>query len=148
MASLSIEQVDPAATWHLRRMVLRPHQTVEQVAADSDKPGVFAIGALLERSLRACAVAMPEPFPDRPEQPDAWRIRGMAAHPEHRGQGLGTLVLDRLLAELRLRDAKLAWCHARVRAVPLYERAGFATIGEAWDDPEIGPHVRMWTLLA
>jgi len=25
-----------------------------------------------------------------------------------------------------------------------YERAGFVTRGEPWDDPEIGPHVAMW----
>lgn len=147
MTRLSIEQVDPHATVWLRQRILRPHQTYDEVLAETDVPDVFAIGALVERSLVSCVVAHPEPFPAAPEQADAWRLRGMATDPAQRGQGHGASVLSRVLDELRLRGAGLVWCNARTPAADLYRRAGFVTVGEAWDDAVIGPHVRMWRRL-
>lgn len=128
----------------LRQRVLRPHQTYDEVAAETAVPELFAIGALLERALVSCVVAHPERFPDDPERPDAWRLRGMATDPARRGEGHGAAVLARMLDELRLRDARLVWCNARTPATGLYRRAGFETVGEPWGDPLIGPHVRMW----
>lgn len=147
VASLSIEQVDPYATVWLRQRVLRQHQTFDEVAAETDVPDLFAIGALVERSLVSCVVAHPDPFPvdGGPAGRDgAWRLRGMATDPAHRGHGYGAAVLDRVLDELRLRGAEMVWCNARTPAEGLYRRAGFAATGEPWDDPDIGPHVRMW----
>lgn len=142
-----MEQVDPFATVWLRHRVLRPHQTYDEVAAETDVPEVFAIGALVERALVSCVVAHPETFPSEPDRPDAWRLRGMATDPAHRGQGHATSVLARTLDELRLRGAGLVWCNARLPAEKLYRRAGFVRNGEPWDDPLIGPHVRMQRIL-
>lgn len=149
VTSLSVEQVDPYATVWLRQRVLRPRQSYDEVLAETDVPDLFAIGALLERSLVACVVAHPEPFPCEgpPAGPNSWRLRGMASDPAHRGQGYGAAVLDRVLDELRLRGAEVVWCNARTAAVGLYRRAGFEAVGEPWDDPDIGPHVRMWRAL-
>lgn len=151
VTSVSVEQVDPYATVWLRQRVLRPHQTYDEVLAETDVPDLFAIGALVERALVSCVVAQPDPFPPSDDQPEAaipgsvaWRLRGMATDPAQQGNGYGTAVLARVLDELRLRGAGLVWCNARVPAEGLYRQAGFATIGEPWDDPEIGPHVRMW----
>ena len=148
-----MEQVDPYATVWLRQRVLRPHQTYDEVRAETDVPELFAIGALVERSLVSCVVAHPDPLPggglpaSAAHDGSAWRLRGMATDPAQQGQGYGTAVLARLLDELRLRGARLVWCNARVPAAGLYRQAGFATIGEPWDDPVIGPHVRMWRRL-
>lgn len=144
MASRSVEQVDPYATVWLRQRVLRPHQSYDEVLAETDVQDLFAIGALVERALVSCVVAHPEPLPEEPDRPDAWRLRGMATDPARRGQGHGAAVLARMLDELRLRGAALVWCNARTPAAGLYRRAGFVTIGQPWDDPVIGPHVRMW----
>lgn len=141
--SISVEQVDPRMTLPLRRRVLRPHQAYDEIAAETDVEGLFAIGALVERVLVSCVVAHPQPFPAEPSLQHAWRLRGMATSPDHRGQGLGGQVLARTLDELRLRGAVLVWCNARIPAVALYERAGFTVAGEPWEDPLLGPHVRM-----
>jgi predicted GNAT family N-acyltransferase len=37
----------------------------------------------------------------------------------------------------------LLWCNARISARSFYERAGFVTRGDVWDDPNLGPHVKM-----
>lgn len=147
MTRVSVEQVDPYATVWLRQRVLRPHQSYDEVLAETDVPELFAIGALVERSLVSCVVAHPDPFPGAggpAGRSGVWRLRGMATDPAHRGQGHGAAVLDRLLDELRLRGAAVVWCNARTAAVGLYLRAGFAELGEPWIDPDIGPHVRMW----
>ncbi|MDO7868149.1 GNAT family N-acetyltransferase [Nocardioides jiangxiensis] len=153
MTSVSVEQVDPYATVWLRQRVLRPHQSYDEVLAETDVPGLFAIGALVERSLVSCVAAHPDAFLPGPElglgevAETAWRLRGMATDAAHRGQGHGAAVLARMLDELRLRSVALVWCNARTPAEGLYRRAGFVTTGEPWVDPEIGPHVRMWRRL-
>ncbi|GAB2980416.1 GNAT family N-acetyltransferase [Nocardioides montaniterrae] len=151
VATTSVEQVDPRATVWLRRKVLRPNQQPAEIAAETDVPGMFAIGAFVERALVCCVVAHPDAFPAEPEtEPEtdpAWRLRGMATDPQHRGQGHGAAVLERMLEELRLRDAAIVWCNARTPARTLYARAGFEVVGAEWVDPEIGPHVRMWRRL-
>lgn len=141
---LSVEQVEPARTLALRRAVLRPHQSLAEIATETGRPGTFAVAALLDGVVTCCAIALPEPSPDFPDRDGSWRLRGMATAPEHRSEGLGAMVLDRIVDEVRSRGASLLWCNARLRAQAFYERAGFAVIGEGWDDPTIGPHQRMW----
>ena len=144
VASLSIEQVDPASTVLLRREVLRPHQGFAELLAETDAiPDVFAIAALVERQVVSCALAGPEPCPDLPSAAEPWRVRGMATDPQHRGQGLGSRVLARVMEEVRRRGGRTIWCNARVPARALYERAGFRPVGDPWVDPVIGPHLRM-----
>ncbi len=135
--------VDPALTVPLRRRVLRPHESEEQVAAAMTDPDVVAVGVVEDDRLVACALAQPEPCPDPVAGSRPWRLRGMATHPDLRGQGLGAAVLVRLLDEAAVRGADVVWCNARVPAMGLYERAGFVVLGEPWEDPVIGPHVRM-----
>jgi predicted GNAT family N-acyltransferase len=48
---------------------------------------------------------------------------------------------------VRERGGGLLWCNARVPAVAFYERAGFNTRGEVWNDPQIGPHIAMELLV-
>jgi GNAT superfamily N-acetyltransferase len=77
-----------------------------------------------------------------PEEP-GFRVRGMATAPPARGQGLGSVVLDALLAHAREQGADVVWCAARPRAQSLYARAGFVPDGEPWMEPGLGPHQRM-----
>ena len=72
----------------------------------------------------------------------------MATAPSHRGLGVGTLVLSELVKHCRAGSGAGLWCHARVPAQGFYERAGFVAVGEPWDDPEIGPHMKMHLPLA
>ena len=72
----------------------------------------------------------------------------MATRHDLRGRGIGAAVLGRAVAHVAGHGGGLLWCNARLPAVPLYRRAGFFEVGEPWDDPEIGPHVVMWRLVA
>jgi len=67
----------------------------------------------------------------------------MATKDEMRGRGLGTLVLDALIEHARASGGEIIWCHARIGALDFYRRAGFVTIGDAFDDG-LALHNSMW----
>jgi predicted GNAT family N-acyltransferase len=105
--------------------------------------------------LVAIASAIPQALadvePDPPSQPDrhaddvlrSFRLRGMATHPQYRGQGLGAALLRKCIEQARHAGGEVLWCNARTSAIEFYRRAGFEAVGEEFETPDIGPHVRM-----
>ena len=73
-----------------------------------------------------------------------WRLRGMATLESVRGQGVGRRVLETAIDHVARHGGRLLWCNARVRAIPFYERAGFAGLGELFDEPDVPQHLVMW----
>ncbi len=148
--ALRVALVDPTVTLPLRQQVLRPHQSVEDIADETpEAPDVLAVAAFVTdqrgaEELVGTAIVLPEPLPDLPGRPGGWRLRGMATATDYRDRGVGAQVLGRVIETVRDRGGLVLWCNARVRAQPFYERAGLTVIGEPWVDPQIGPHVRMW----
>lgn len=51
------------------------------------------------------------------------------------------------MGHVEARGGGLLWCNARLTAVGFYQRGGFETLGEPWEEPLIGPHVAMWKLV-
>lgn len=135
-----VREVTAAETAELRRQVLRDGRPV---ALPGDGDPAFHIGVFDQGVLVGTGNVRRDPAPWAPEEP-AWRLRGMATDPAHRGRGVGAAVLDALVAHVRAAGGGVLWCNARTPAQRFYERAGLATRGEPWVDPEIGPHVRMW----
>ncbi len=149
--------VGPDAVRPLRAAVLRPGRPAAEsvfpgddddatvhVAAVDSQGGVLAVGSALPD-------APPWPIPATGHHAAVWRIRGMAVAEEARNCGLGGRVLDRLLREVAARpggEGTVVWCNARLRAVPLYERAGFVAAGPDFDDPHLGPHRPMLLVTA
>ena len=112
-----------------------------------DDPGAAHFAVVAGGAPVAVASVLAEPHPATPDDGD-WRLRGMATAPERRGEGLGAALVEACAAHVRERGGRRLWCHARIGAVPLYERAGFAAETGAFDVPGIGPHVRMSLPLA
>jgi uncharacterized protein (TIGR02453 family) len=136
MAGLAVRPVPLEATRPLRQAVLRPHQTVDELAAD-EPAGSLAFAAFDGDALVAVGLV------GREGAREAWRVRGMATEPGARGRGAGTAVLDALVRHAEGEGALLVWCNARTGAISLYERAGFEVVSEVFEPPHIGPHVRM-----
>ncbi len=136
MPELSLRPVRLEQTRALRREVLRPYQTVEELAGH-EPPGALAIGAFEGAELVAVGLVGPE------GEPGDWRVRGMATAVHARGRGAGSRVLQALVQHAVEHGATRVWCNARIRARSLYERAGFEVASEEFDLPPIGPHYRM-----
>ena len=120
----------------LRQAVLRPYMTVDEMAGH-EPSGSVAAGAFEGDELVSVGLV------GREGDPGAWRVRGMATAPHARGRGAGAAVLDALVLHAADQGATSVWCNARVRAIPLYERAGFIVVSDVFEPPDIGPHVRM-----
>jgi len=129
--AVSVEQTRP-----LRQAILRPHLTLDEMAA-SEPPDAVAVGAFAGDELVAVGLVGPQ------GAPGAWRVRGMATVPRARGRGAGTAVLTALLDHATTHGAKRVWASVRTPARSLYERAGFRVISEEFELPDIGPHVLM-----
>ena len=134
-----VRRSDAADTEDLRRRVLRPGST-GPIPGDGDLAGVVFVSAYDDGALVATGNVRPEPAPFGGPGVH-WRLRGMATEPARRGQGHGAAVLAALVAHCREGGGTLLWANARLPALEFYLRAGFATRGEPWVDPEIGPHV-------
>ena len=135
-----MREVQPADTVELRRQVLRGGRPV---ALPGDADPAFHLGVYENGLLLGTGNVRVDPAPWDPDRP-AWRLRGMATAPEHRGRGVGALVLEGLIRHARAQGGGVLWCNARTPAQAFYARAGLVTRGDPWEDPEIGPHVVMW----
>jgi ribosomal protein S18 acetylase RimI-like enzyme len=136
MSHLDLRSIPLAETRELRRDVLRPYMTVDELASHEPE-GAVAFGAFEGGKLIAVGLVGPD------GEPGDWRIRGMATKPEARGQGAGTEVLQALVQHAVDHGATRLWCNARTPALSLYERAGFMATSEEFETPRIGPHYRM-----
>ena len=136
MTDVVVRPVSLEQTRALRQAILRPHQTLAELAAH-EPAGTFAVGAFDGDELVSVGYVVAE------GEPGAWRIRGMATVPAARGRGAGTAVLDALLAHARAHGARRIWCNARTPARSLYERAGLRVASDEFELPEIGPHLLM-----
>lgn len=136
MSEMVLRAVPVAQTRPLRQAILRPHQSMEEMAAD-EADGVFAVAVLRDREPIAVGMIAPD------GQPGGWRVRGMATAGHARGLGAGRAVLDALLAHALDHGAARIWCNARAGARGFYERAGFETASDEFTLPDIGPHFVM-----
>lgn len=72
----------------------------------------------------------------------AGKIGRIAVFAGFRGRGAGASILRRLLLEARRRGIRKPWLHAQVQALPFYEKFGFRSEGDEFDEAGI-LHVRM-----
>ncbi|HEV7728088.1 MAG TPA: GNAT family N-acetyltransferase [Modestobacter sp.] len=136
--TVTIEQVDAAATYPLRARVLRQGRPVE-ITGD-DAPYTLHLAARTSDGDVVGVVRFhPRDCPWR-EAEAAWQLRGMATDPRVRGLGAGRALVAEGLSRVVALGGDLVWCDARAAAVGFYERIGFATVTEAYDLPPVGPH--------
>jgi GNAT superfamily N-acetyltransferase len=142
---LTVARVPVADTHALRQRVLRPGAPPARTRlAVDDEPDTAAFAASTDDGqIVGTGIVYPEPCPWQPDRPGAWRLRGMATAEGRRGAGVGARVLAAVVDHAAAHGGTLVWCNARIPARRFYERAGFVAHGDPWDEPEIGPHIRM-----
>lgn len=145
MTPPDIRRVSAAETYPLRHRVLHPELEPDGVGLPGDdRPGAghFAAYGPGDELVGVVTVTPEAPSWD-PQATGAWRLRGMATASEVRGGGVGAALVDRALDHVRTGGARTLWCSARMAAFGFYQRMGFATTGEVWEEPVIGPHIAM-----
>ena len=151
-----VQPVNPSCTYQLRRDVLRPQMSVdEMVLFGDDAPDTGVFGAIDRDSGELVATAnvrredppaglREDVAPDSTAAP--WRLRGMATREDLRGRGIGALVLEACVRHVGAQGGGFLWCNARVPARRFYARGGFAEWGEEFESFDV-THVVMWRLV-
>jgi GNAT superfamily N-acetyltransferase len=138
VAAIKVRSVPAAQTRALRRSILRPHQSINEML-DTEPDGAYAVGVFEGEELIATGLIGPDPQRGL----GSWRVRGMATKASARGRGAGTAVLAALLDHARVQGVRSVWCNVRTPARSLYERAGFRAVSDEFELPGIGPHLVM-----
>ena len=146
----TVAKISAKDTLAIRQQVLRPNWTVEQCNFEEDlDETTFHIGAFQDSKLIGIATMMRVSSAELADiDTDQYRLRGMAVLPEYRDQGIGHSILDECIEEVRLRECKLFWCNARIKAARFYTAAGFSKTSETtFDIPGAGLHFLMFKQL-
>ncbi|RYY11320.1 MAG: GNAT family N-acetyltransferase [Cytophagaceae bacterium] len=72
------------------------------------------------------------------------KLERFAVLDDFRNQGIGVALVQQVLADVAAEapDAAQVYLHAQLRAIPLYERMGFAKVGEMFEECDI-QHYKM-----
>lgn len=140
---MEVESIPAKRARPVRHAVLRPTApAADNIYPGDDEPGTFHAGLYDGAELVAVASVFNEPPPGE-EDPDAWRLRGMAVLPNYQNRGYGTKLLEICIAYVNESGASQLWANARTGAKKFYESEGFKPEGEIFDVPHSGPHYFM-----
>lgn len=166
---MNIARLSAQETWPLRRDVLRPGQSLENVNFAEDIEPTAAHFGLLYTAIHPITsgknhlivgvasmynkppdihaphvMAMPGPARANLLGGQAWQLRGMATAAAARGTGGGGALLQACIAHATERRGLLFWCNARTGVRGFYEKYGLRVSGEPYEVATVGPHVFMW----
>jgi len=129
-------------TIELRRLLLADLREIEEIerrsyptpwsrsmfAGELAKPSSICLGAFQADDEEAALVG----YLIVSRYVDAWHVMNVAVDPQHRGRGVGTMLLERLF-DLTADDARRGYTLevrvTNVKAIDLYERLGFRSRG-------------------
>lgn len=141
-----VHRVSPQQTHALRHRVLRPHQTLAEMVYDGDDEPTTLHLAAYEGQVPSEPIGIVTlsrgglPIDPRPGD---YRLRGMAVDQRWQGKGVGRALVRAGLSAAAEAGGRRVWCNARLTATGFYDRAGFQPVGETFDIPGIGEHIRM-----
>ena len=121
LSQLNIQKITPEQTLPLRQQVLWPAASLEDCRLADDEIG-WHFGGFYQQEL-VCVASV---FIDQKKA----RLRKFATLPAYQGQGIGQMMLTRLLAELSQQAVTQFWCDARETAIGFYQRFDMQVQGE------------------
>lgn len=143
MPDVEVRVITAAETRPLRAAILRPGQppeTLRYPGDDADETTHF--GAYSGGELIGIASIYREPSPHE-DDPNAWRLRGMATTTAMQGRGYGRKILVACVEHVARQRGSVLWCNARTSAAGFYQASGFDIVGDEFDIPGIGAHFVM-----
>ena len=122
--------------WKLREEVLRKPLGLSLLAEDlSGEAAEYILVAMIDEEVIGCVLL-------KPVTAHELKLRQMAVNPYHQGRGIGAAIVQASI-ELGIKEGfKIITLHARIPAVPFYEKAGFVEDGPVFTEVGI-PHQAM-----
>ena len=117
---MTIATITADETLPLRQSVLWPDKSLDEVRLPADAQG-HHVGAFIEGQL----VAVISLFVDG----ERAQFRKFATHPNYQNQGIGSLLLRRVIDMAKQLNASHLCCDARLSAAPFYARRGMQPTG-------------------
>ena len=137
---MNVKRISVEQTWPIRNEILRPGLPVSTCQFEEDKlSGATHFGSYLENDLTGI-VSVYQINPAHVTEGSCWQFRAMATRENVRGLGHGKALIDAMEAYLTEQGADLSWCNARDSAHGFYEKLGYASVGEMFEIPGVGPH--------
>ena len=144
---MTIKQVNVEIIRPLRNLVLRPGQPIESTDYNRDKEfQTLHYANIINQKVCSISTFYPEPILAI-EASVAYRLRGMATHPNYRRQGLARAMMHQAMVDIQKLGCDLIWCKARLVAIDFYESLGFMKTGQIYEIEGIGPHYTMYKYL-
>ena len=141
---MDIKKVAAKEIRPLRNLVLRPNLPIETTFYDlDDNKGTFHLASIMDNTIISIGTFYPENNVQL-QTKNAYRLRGMATHPNYRRKSAATKLMEKSFVLLKEKKCDILWCNARLIAVEFYKSLGFKIIGEIFDIPSIGPHYKMY----
>ncbi len=120
---MHIEQITPELTHRLRRDVLYPGQKLFEMELSEDRDAMH-FGAFTDNKL-AGVISLFQTGED-------FQFRKLAVDPSMQQKGIGSGLLNYVIAHAAANDGKRIWCNARSSATGFYLKNGFKQTGEAF----------------
>ncbi|AQG80042.1 GNAT family N-acetyltransferase [Spirosoma montaniterrae] len=120
---ITIRPIAPEQTYPLRHAVLWPDKPFDYVKVENDAEG-HHYGAFQADELVAVISLFVEG--------NVARFRKFAARPDRQRQGIGTQLMNHVIAEARRLGASTLWCDARLDAADFYRRFGMEAVSEVF----------------
>jgi GNAT superfamily N-acetyltransferase len=151
---LAFELVDLVSILPLRRRLLNPEKSIEDSTfpGDHDSRTAHAVALAATSDPKsefplAIATVLPEAPPWDSARTDGWRLRGLGTEPEFRGNGVARDLIATLVGYVAGQGGGVLWSGTGMRAVSLFDRAGFTRMGPPFDIPHLGRHQTVWMIV-
>ena len=144
---MTIQQVDVEIIRPLRSLVLRPGQPIDSTDYERDmETQTLHYANIVNQKVCSIATFYPESMLEF-ESLLAYRLRGMATHPNYRRQGLASSMILQAMSDIQNLGCDLLWCKARLVAIDFYKSLDFIKLGPIYEIEGIGPHYTMYKYL-
>jgi ribosomal protein S18 acetylase RimI-like enzyme len=139
-----IKEISTEETYPLRHRILRAGRPIEDcVLPGDDDATTYHLGAIDGEKIVSIGSFYEAGHPDVPGG-RKFQLRGMATDEAYRRQHLGKQLLDHGIEIARERGGDVLWCNARSNVAGFYLSQGFIQVGDEFDIPQVGPHLRMY----
>jgi predicted GNAT family N-acyltransferase len=141
---LTIKEISTEETYPLRHRILRAGRPIEDcVLPGDDDETTYHLGAFDGERIVSIGSFYEASHPDISGERQ-FQLRGMATDEEYRRRHLGAELLERGMEIAKERGGDVLWCNARSNVAQFYLSQGFKQVGEEFDIPTVGPHLRMY----